>query len=600
MSSDLIVVPVSLLARVSPSQKAAESLIELDKLVAKAENLSDLEALEQSIRKIFADYKSYLKSDTGTVLRPARKLLSSLNIITSKYDIRKLFDQAMSDVQKQKTIAQEKAGKEAEAQLILIESGIRDLKLLDNEQDLNAELERLTDLAKKVEETTQVRITQKIKESYTEQLKTLNKLRNFENIARRLHTKMITLFPENWAEIDDIYVKTKEKMQAKGAKEANIINNLEALALTLTNTAGPLFHNPKIMAALVKTHSASPDTLRQFDDPVQARMPIMKALERIISDPKFADKTPEEIRSNLACFTIEEKLKTIGMRKPEHIPILAQIIAAVQGWQQQVLNEVDQLDEVCNPTHPVLIGALEGELKAHVREGFQKAAEQVDFERIFKNPKELESMKPLFMGVKNSLKKEAVLLREKQEQRAASDFAFVKKWGHLMTVKASQGSRDKHEDLGSGVCLGISLRVLHNIQENPTAKDEELQADVIKPDDRYFEAAHMVAHGGIPATYCQKVKQEPFMLFAAAGNAIDFEAVKKIWHKEKALLVIIKNHALCQQFDPKNKIFRIQDPNFGIIRAPDEKVFAEFFQDLLKLYDSEDTLGLVQMLPANP
>lgn len=618
MNTDLIVVPVSLLARVSPSQKAAESLIQLDNLVAKAQSLADLEILERSIAKIFADYKIYLKSDTGAVLRPARIVLSTLNIITSKRDIRKLFDKAMSDVQNQKKIAEQNAEKELEANSKLIETGISEFKLLDNEQDLNTEVEKLMNLAKENEQ-----LKLKIKESYTEQLKTINKLRNFENIAKRLHTKMITLFPESEAAINNIYVKTQEQMQtiAKGsAKEAAIINNLEALALSLTNTAGPLFHNPKIMAALVEsydkhmgTHSA-PENLNRFDDPVQARVPIMKALERIISDPKFIAKTPEEIRYNLACFTIEEKLKTIGMQKPEHIPHLAEIIVAVQGWQHQVLSEVDQMDEVQSPSHPILIGALAGELKANVRAGFQRAAEQMDFQRILKNPKkELEVVKPLFLSVKNSLKGDAVSLREKHEKRSDSDFAFVKKWGHLMTVKAAQGSRDKNEDLGTGVCLGISLRVLYNIQANPTAKDEDLQADVVMPEDRYFEAAHLAAHGGIPATYCQKVKREPYMLLAAAslneerGPKIDIEGVKKIWHDEKTMaptngaqLLVIKHHALCMQFDTKNKIYRIQDPNFGIIRAPNDKVFLEFFQDLIKLYDSEDTLGLIQMLPASP
>lgn len=206
-------------------------------------------------------------------------------------------------------------------------------------------------------------------------------------------------------------------------------------------------------------------------------------------------------------------------------------------------------------------------------------------------------------------------------EKALADINFYNRWGACFTTVLRQGDEDYNEDLGNGVCLGVTLRLIKEELEN---KEPQM---VILPEDRVsqviYEGAAIIkpSAGEVANKSLLELKNE-FCYSEVLRNRFNFAplaADSTICDKSKGwkeglsayLKPILQDncelyktiidmsiklpgeegHALYLRCDWKNNIFRIGDCNHGLIefkkgrtKAENKDALLDCFADLMEKY----------------
>ncbi|MBA3723131.1 MAG: hypothetical protein H0W88_12125 [Parachlamydiaceae bacterium] len=89
----------------------------------------------------------------------------------------------------------------------------------------------------------------------------------------------------------------------------------------------------------------------------------------------------------------------------------------------------------------------------------------------------------------SKLKKDSVVLKCEElnlDELLLAEFDFYSKWGPFIKMEMIQGSKDKNEILGEGICWAVSSKVQMMAQRNPTWTADEIAAQIkISSVDRF-------------------------------------------------------------------------------------------------------------------
>lgn len=223
------------------------------------------------------------------------------------------------------------------------------------------------------------------------------------------------------------------------------------------------------------------------------------------------------------------------------------------------------------------------------------------------------------------------------ETSLQSEIDFHAKWQHRLKGEMIQGLADKHEALGEGVCHGVSSRWAANEQRHPDASVQDLSDPrkmKISTTDRVLQGFYTAAFR--LKTMLAKTKSEMNQAFIEKSfpeafrknlgiNKVDMigevEGIYDTAQKKRKKLTpdqlkqfrkLLQDqtgklkkshgvvsirlefetgaHAIYLRYDPSHKqlaIFRLGEPNIGLLELMDEKEFFDCFEDLCQVYYKE-------------
>lgn len=227
-------------------------------------------------------------------------------------------------------------------------------------------------------------------------------------------------------------------------------------------------------------------------------------------------------------------------------------------------------------------------------------------------------------------------------------------WNQFISIPFRQGSGGLGEVLGGGVCMGLSSRFVKTVIENPDIKDEDLQCDQIKPEDRFVQATHgmnvdkkrilikqkekmesqpslpkeinlnlddnlfdqmtEISHESmdleeylsiLPEAFLKRNKLEPNLL-CNISNILN----PKIWDEfEKqikdsvimqksngAALISFQRHICALHVDSAKGVFRFYDPNFGLYKFDNIDDLIALTKDLAIYYGDPNHMIPTQLI----
>lgn len=173
-----------------------------------------------------------------------------------------------------------------------------------------------------------------------------------------------------------------------------------------------------------------------------------------------------------------------------------------------------------------------------------------------------------------------------------------------ITVQFSQGLQPLDECLGAGICLALVHRFIKNVLNNPECPDQDLKADEILPIDRFMQASSDILRRIDAEFDLHESVSFPHKLAKDYKEEIDRDSAnglsKALLHFDGVYNIVLVNtekrgsggHSIGIQIDREKHIFRMYDPNLGIVRIrspqgdPDEALqqFAKMFDRYLALF----------------
>ncbi len=194
-------------------------------------------------------------------------------------------------------------------------------------------------------------------------------------------------------------------------------------------------------------------------------------------------------------------------------------------------------------------------------------------------------------------------------------FDWYYKWIDNIEKPFSQGFEDKNEALGQGVCFAMSLRLIAYENTHPDATDEEIANHIqIKPQDRFFQALYsatkhsklddrILSHVGLKNLRVVDQfpkKNKDFLdrkkllqhLSQTVKDSTKWKEINGVCSigisggkvKESKGAKKITNgwgHAIHTRIDTDRGIYRLFDPNFGLLFFHDEDQLVECLQELI-------------------
>ena len=273
-------------------------------------------------------------------------------------------------------------------------------------------------------------------------------------------------------------------------------------------------------------------------------------------------------------------------------------------------------------------------LKAVARESLFAALKRKTTKEIIEYfCKEFE---PFHQFIKTDLSKAA-------ETSLQGEIDFHNKWKHRLKGEMIQGLADKHEALGKGVCHGVSSRWAVNDQKHPDASVQDLcdpKKMKVSTKDRVLQGFYTAAFR--IKTMLAKTQSEwnqafidksfPEVFRKALGiNRVDmigeivgvydtvenkrqklipdqFKEFRKLLQDQTGKLKKSNGvvslrlefeqgaHAIYLRHDPSRKlpVFRLGEPNIGLLELANEKEFFECFEDLCRVYYQKSKVSRIK------
>lgn len=163
-----------------------------------------------------------------------------------------------------------------------------------------------------------------------------------------------------------------------------------------------------------------------------------------------------------------------------------------------------------------------------------------------------------------------------------------------LVVELVQGLDDPQTILLEGCCWAITKRLIETIVKNPKCSDERLQADVVLPIDRYFQAYYSnefqlstQKSTKMDLPYTQplssvreyKLFEMNFRFDDSMKKLFKDNVKKELNNAQNFSAGVVRlsiaglnwGHSTFIQIDPENNNFRIFDPNVGLLRLKIER-----------------------------
>lgn len=389
------------------------------------------------------------------------------------------------------------------------------------------------------------------------------------------------------------------------------------------------------------------------DDPIEKKkrnLASLKVLETLMGGQGLDKISIEELKLHIAQEQRIARLQGPGIpqagRAAQLIDALEDKRQALQRQAEPFTNEITTLDPNCPPKG-----------KKFLLEGKKMALMYIinnEICRGMRTTSTLESIKNYLSGSLEDLNKIIDRFNRISPEKISTDFdndpgnfQFYNKWGSQFLFELIQGGEDDNEVLGNGICCAITCRWIQNELEN---KGKTIDADFIRsyqlneilPEDRVAQCLYSASPqlainylGSNPAWDKLKVCNEiiypkPFRdrfnfapltelpkTIAPYGfkekndyNTTEkqqiYDAWKNIFQKQldtllpnqKILYVSLSfgtdsGHGIYIRYDLENGIFRIGDPNYGLIEIKEGSIeekknnFIECFADLMMGYNTK-------------
>lgn len=386
-------------------------------------------------------------------------------------------------------------------------------------------------------------------------------------------------------------------------------------------------------------------------DPIEKKkrnLVNLQVIETLMGGQGLDKISIEELKLHIAKEQRLARLQGPGIPKAERA---AQVIDALEEKRQALrrqaepfAKEIITLDPNCPPKGKKFL--LKGKEKT-----FKRKINRAIYERM-KRATTLEEIKNYLSGNSENLAATIDKFNKISLEKISIDFdnnprhfLFYNKWGSQFLLELIQGSEDANEALGEGVCCAITSRWIQNELKNTkntidTDFIRNCQLDQILPEDRIAQSLFQsstelpkiyLGNISVPSDHLQQYNEIKFpkkfrnrfnfapltqlpIRITPEGikeknnyNISEKQRLHAMWKNlfqkhlenlpsnQKILNVILSlrdvGHAIYVRYDVTNGIFRIGDPNYGIIEITgnsiDEKknYFLECFADLMMEYN---------------
>lgn len=190
---------------------------------------------------------------------------------------------------------------------------------------------------------------------------------------------------------------------------------------------------------------------------------------------------------------------------------------------------------------------------------------------------------------------------------------FYARWQNRLKTEFIQGAGDLHEILGEGACTSVSIRWAKKEQLNPHLPDAEImENERIFPKDRFLQALYKSANA--QGTLNRQPRhilynQHPIeilglkerfglkkiTLLSLIEKKEDFDSCfqtnkKQLAKNHGVALMTLFGHQIYIRCDEAKNIYRIGDPNVGLLSLKNSEEFIECLKDLVATFYTSDPM----------
>jgi hypothetical protein len=308
-------------------------------------------------------------------------------------------------------------------------------------------------------------------------------------------------------------------------------------------------------------------------------------LNEMLKQDLLESATLRELKTKLFEQAYDERLK-LAKVKQEDIPFVKEAIASSKSLKSQISQEANK----CNFTHQLLseieldkykyLASRIENLENHYKNSFGIAQVKIFIQNVKKKMNSISVEQGLFIErLKKSLPEE-LQIKVKEPLSKDKEIIWFNKYKKYFVFDFDQGFKPQ-EVFDEGVCCALVHRIVQNVIKNPHCNDEELEGDRILPIDRYRQSYYGLGYkfGDRQAIVhpdpTKKTLSRDLLFYTKYENGI--ERIRKIiseadvqkMHGVLVLSIVLRSedgHALMLQIDKTRDIYRIYDPNFGMLR----------------------------------
>jgi hypothetical protein len=364
----------------------------------------------------------------------------------------------------------------------------------------------------------------------------------------------------------------------------------------------------------------------------------------LLEDSPFFEESEDEfirdVRKNIKKHAIEERIEQMGKHNPskrltkakaraKHIGDLIHlrdhIGSRMHKQRRQIVNElVSSIEETNNCNDEKLKELMKATLTSEVfkssrilMDTFLKS-DQTLIDEAIEGEDSFESYHDkLSVARKEYIATEKDLipatLREGTKNKLPEVFKWYTKWINNIKKPFSQGFDDKNEALQTGVCFAMALRMMAYEISHPDDSTDSIAEQVqIEPQDRFFQALYSANSQSTISnnilSYVGLANQKKVDSFPKNDEDL-FDKSKLIHHLTSELKDSDKwkdmngvcsiglsggkvvnsktitngwGHAIYTRIDAQRGVFRLVDPNFGLLSFDNQDQLLECLGDLIE------------------